>query len=47
MCGNDRVGIWLDKGEIEALEVFFERSQIDTRDIREGFLRSLVTLFQK
>lgn len=40
-------GVWLDKGEIERLEVFFERSRIDTRDIRRGFWRSLITLFQK
>ncbi|MBA7630143.1 hypothetical protein ES703_37653 [subsurface metagenome] len=40
-------GIWLDKGEIEALEVFFERSRMDTKHIRRGFWRSLSTLFQK
>lgn len=40
-------GVWLDKGEIERLEVFFERSRMDTRNIRRGFWRSLITLFQE
>ena len=39
-------GIWLDNGEIKRLEVFFERSRMETRDIRKGFLRSLPALFQ-
>ncbi len=34
-------GIWLDKGELEALEIFFERSRIKTRDIREAFFAGL------
>ncbi len=36
-CG----GVWLDKGELAALEVFFERSKAETRDIRKGFWNSL------
>jgi Zn-finger nucleic acid-binding protein len=40
-------GIWLDKGEIEALEVFFERSRIDANNIRRGFWRSLKILFKQ
>lgn len=40
-------GIWLDKGEIEALEAFFEGSRIDAKNIRRGFWKSLKTLFQK
>jgi Zn-finger nucleic acid-binding protein len=34
-------GVWLDKGELQALEVFFERSKADTRELRKGFWRSL------
>lgn len=34
-------GVWLDKGELQALEIFFERSQADTRELRKGFWRSL------
>ena len=33
-------GVWLDQGEIEALEIFFERSQMDTEDIRNVFWKS-------
>lgn len=40
-------GIWLDKGEIERLEVFFERSRMEAREIRKGFWKSLITLFGK
>jgi Zn-finger nucleic acid-binding protein len=36
-CG----GRWLDAGEIEALEVFFERSHVETPVIRGGFFASL------
>ena len=35
-------GIWLDKGEIESLEVFFERSTAKTGHIRRGFFESLL-----
>lgn len=34
-------GVWLDKGELKALEVFFERSKADTRELRQGFWGSL------
>ncbi len=37
-------GIWLDKGEIEALEIFFERSRLEARDMRRGFFASLVDI---
>lgn len=40
-------GIWLDKGEIQTLEVFFERSQMDTDDVRNVFWRSLYALLGK
>jgi hypothetical protein len=38
-------GIWLDKGELEALEVFFERTLAKTREARSGFFQRLVDLF--
>ena len=37
-------GIWLDAGELQALEVFFERSKAETRDVRQGFWKSLRNL---
>ncbi len=40
-------GIWLDKGEIERLEVFFERSRMEAGQIRNGFWKSLVAFFGK
>ena len=40
-------GIWLDRGEIEALEMFFERSRMDASDIRRGFWRSLIAVFRQ
>ncbi len=39
-------GIWLDKGEIEALETFFERSRLEARNIRQVFLVSLRSVFK-
>jgi Zn-finger nucleic acid-binding protein len=38
-------GIWLDKGELQALEIFFEKSRLDTRDLRKSFWVSLKSLF--
>jgi uncharacterized protein len=38
-------GLWLDDGELAALEIFFERSQLDTPKIRKSFWRSLSDLF--
>jgi hypothetical protein len=38
-------GVWLDKGELQALEVFFERSRFGAGNARRGFwgtLRNLV-----
>ena len=40
-------GLWLDKGEIEQLEIIFERSQVETKEIRKGFWSSLITIFQR
>lgn len=39
-------GIWLDKGEIEDLEIFFERSRLEAGSLRGEFFASLRTLFE-
>jgi Zn-finger nucleic acid-binding protein len=39
-------GIWLDKGEIGALEVFFERTAVETAQARSGFFAGLIDFFQ-
>lgn len=36
-CG----GVWLDRGEIEALEIFYERSRREAGGLRRTFLRGL------
>lgn len=41
-CG----GIWLDKGELQNLEIFFERCRAETGEIRKGFLGSLIRFFK-
>ena len=45
LCPSCR-GIWLDKEEIQKLEVFFERSRIEAKEIRKGFLGSLIGLLR-
>lgn len=40
-------GVWLDKGELSTLELFFEKSRADTRELRMGFWASLRLLFQR
>lgn len=40
-------GVWLDKGEVQALEVFFERSHLDDKEIKTGFLQSLWFMLNK
>jgi Zn-finger nucleic acid-binding protein len=40
-------GIWLDKGELESLEVFFERARAQASDARRGFFASLTSLFRE
>ncbi|HNP97186.1 MAG TPA: zf-TFIIB domain-containing protein [Cyclobacteriaceae bacterium] len=35
-------GVWLDKGELKDLELFYERSRVDTAKMRKGFLRGLL-----
>jgi Zn-finger nucleic acid-binding protein len=44
VCPHCR-GIWLDHGEIEALEVFFERTLAETRKVRSGFFARMTDLF--
>ncbi len=44
ICPSCR-GVWLDRGELAALEVFFEKSREETRELRNGFWASLRTLF--
>ncbi len=39
-------GVWLDRGELEALELFFERSRLEAAVIRRGFFASLRSLFE-
>jgi len=34
-------GVWLDDGELKQLELFFERSKLDTKELRQGFWASL------
>lgn len=46
VCPSCR-GIWLDKGEIKALEIFFERSQIDTKELKTGFFQHLMFWLNK
>lgn len=41
VCRKDH-GIWLDRGELEALETFFEQSRLEARELRRRFFRSLV-----
>jgi Zn-finger nucleic acid-binding protein len=41
VCRHCR-GIWLDRDELRALEIFFERSGLSTDDIRQGFFASLL-----
>ena len=44
---HDCQGIWLDKGEVQALEVFFERSHLDDAEIKTGFFHSLWFMLNK
>lgn len=36
-CG----GVWLDKGELEAIEIFYERSRKESSRLRSTFLKGL------
>jgi len=44
---HDCQGIWLDKGEIEALEIFFQRSHMNDEEIKTGFFQSLWFMINK
>lgn len=46
VCHNCQ-GIWLDQGEIQALEIFFERSHINDKDVKTGFFHSLWFMLNK
>lgn len=35
-------GVWLHEGELTALELFFERSHVQTEEIRHGYFGSLL-----
>lgn len=41
-CVNGH-GVWLDKGELKDLEIFYERSRIETAKMRKGFFRGLLS----
>jgi Zn-finger nucleic acid-binding protein len=34
-------GVWLDRGELESLEVFYERARLDAAELRKEFLAGL------
>ena len=40
-CVNGH-GVWLDKNELKALEVFYEKSRFEAKDIKKGFLAGLL-----
>ena len=45
VCPSCR-GVWLHKDEIKELEIFFEKNRLEAKDIRKGFLQSLVSFFR-
>ena len=44
-CSNGH-GVWLDDDELEDLEVFYERSRMESVDMRLGFFSSLLDMFR-
>ncbi len=40
-------GVWLDKKEIQNLEIFFERCKEKKEEVRKGFFGSLLDYFKK
>ena len=46
VCPHCR-GVWLEEGEIRALEVFFERTKSETQEVRSGFMASLIDFFRR
>ena len=45
VCPSCR-GVWLHKDEIKELEIFFEKNRLETKDIRKGFIQSLISFFK-
>lgn len=45
VCPSCR-GMWLDDHEIQKLEIFFERSKIESKELRKSFFDSLLGLFK-
>lgn len=44
---SDCFGIWLDEGELQALEIYFERLRQENSDIEESLWSSLIRLIKK
>lgn len=42
-CVNGH-GVWLDKGELKDLELFYERCRMETSKIRKGFFKGLLDI---
>ncbi len=40
-------GVWLDKDELMALEIFYEKSRFEAQEIKKGFLAGLLDFFKK
>ena len=45
VCTNCK-GVWLDRGEIRALEIFFEKAKHDTKELRGSFFSQVRDLFR-
>ncbi len=45
VCPSCR-GVWLHKDEVKELEIFFEKNRLEAKDIRKGFLQSLISFFR-
>ena len=45
VCPSCR-GVWLHKDELMELEIFFEQNRLEAKDIRKGFLQSLISFFR-
>lgn len=39
-------GIWLHKGELEQLEIFFERSRHESAEVKKGFFKTLISVLK-
>lgn len=45
VCPSCR-GVWLNRDEIVELEIFFEQSRFQAKDIRQGLFKSFLSLFK-